>query len=367
MYERISSNVRKSWMLVIGFFLFVVLIGLVVGYLTNFGFYAVGIAVVIAIAMTWFSYFSSDSIALSASRAKPADPNQYLQLHNIVEGLSIAAGIPKPRVYVVEDQAPNAFATGRNYEHAAVAVTTGLLAKMNRDELEGVIAHELAHVQNRDTLVMTLAVTLVGVIVLIADIFLRMMWFGGGRSNDRGGGLGLPIAILGIVLLVLSPIIAQALQFAISRQREFLADAEAVAFTRYPPGLISALQKLKGDRTVVRTASRATAHLWIEEPIALEPQRGVPGGSKSGNRLNRLFSTHPPLDDRIAALQQMTFGGTWAPGGGGQQAVPGPQEQPDQPGPGSDAQPGSPGPGGGPGAPPGPAGYPAPTPPPQQQ
>ena len=321
MYERISSNVRKSWMLIIGFLLFVALIGGIVGYLTDFGFYAVGAAVVIAVAMTWFSYFSSDKIALSMSRAKPADPNQYLQLHNVVEGLSIAAGIPKPRVYVVEDDAPNAFATGRNYEHAAVAVTTGLLAKMNRDELEGVIAHELAHIQNRDTLVMTLAVTLVGVIVLIADIFLRMMWFGGGsRNNDRGGGLAAPLAIIGIILLVLSPFIAQALQFAISRQREFLADAEAVKFTRYPQGLISALEKLKGDQTVVRSASRATAHLWIEEPIALEPQKGVPGGSKSGNRLNKLFATHPPLDERIAALHQTAFGGTYAPG------QPGPQQ-----------------------------------------
>jgi heat shock protein HtpX len=314
LYERISSNVRKSWMLIIGFLLFVVLIGFIVGYFLNWGFWGVGIAAVIAIAMSWFSYFSSDSIALSMSRAKPADPNQYQQLHNIVEGLSIAAGIPKPGVYVVEDQAPNAFATGRNYEHAAVAVTTGLLQKMNRDELEGVIAHELAHIQNKDTLVMTLAVTLVGVIVLIADIFLRMMWFGGGRNNDRGGGLGLPFAIIGIALLVISPIVAQALQFAISRQREFLADAEAVQFTRYPQGLISALQKLKGDQTVVRSASRATAHMWIEEPIALEPQRGVPGGSKSGNRLNKMFATHPPLDERIAALQQTAFGGTYVRG-----------------------------------------------------
>jgi heat shock protein HtpX len=326
MYERISSNVRKSWMLIIGFLLFVVLIGFIVGYITDFGIYAVAAAVFIAVAMTWFSYFSSDRIALSMSRAKPADPNEYQQLHNIVEGLSIAAGIPKPRVYVVEDQAPNAFATGRNYEHAAVAVTTGLLQKMKRDELEGVIAHELAHVQNRDTLVMTLAVTMVGIIVLIADIFLRMMWFGGGRNNDRGGGLGLPFAIIGIVLLLISPIVAQALQLAISRQREFLADAEAVQFTRYPQGLISALQKLKGDQTVVRSASRATAHLWIEEPIALEPQRGVPGGSKSGNRLNKLFATHPPLDDRIAALQQTAFGGTYAPGGP-EQPAPAPPTQ----------------------------------------
>ena len=341
MYERISSNVRKSWLLIFGFALFVILIGWVASYFTVLGYWTVVIAVVIAIVMTWTSYFASDKIALSMSRAKPADPNQFQQLHNIVEGLSIAAGIPKPRVFVVDDQAPNAFATGRNPEHAAIAVTTGLLAKMNRDELEGVIAHELAHVQNRDTLVMTLAVTLVGVVVLLADIFIRMLWFGGGRDNDRGGGLGAPIAILGIILLLLAPIVAQIMQFAISRQREFLADAEAINFTRYPVGLINALAKLKGDQTVVRTASRATAHLWIEEPIATQHVKGQ-RGTKTGSRLNRLFSTHPSLDDRIAALKQSAFGGTYAP----------PQDMPQPPAapPGSPQQPQAPMP---PTAPPG--------------
>lgn len=305
MYERIAANIRKSWFLIIGFILFVCLIGLVAGYLTGYGYWPVGIAVIIAIAMTWGSYFASDKIALSVSRAKPADPSHYQQLHNIVEGLALAGGMPKPRVYVVNDDAPNAFATGRNPEHAAIAVTTGLLAKMKRDELEGVLAHELAHVKNRDTLVMTLAVTLVGTIVLLADILLRMMFFGGGRDNDRGGGLGLPFAIIGIALLVISPIIAQAMQFAISRQREFLADAEAINLTRYPPGLINALDKLRGDRTVVKSASRATAHLWIESPTQNEAQKGQRGASKSGTWLNRMFETHPPLDDRIAALQSI--------------------------------------------------------------
>ena len=305
MYERIASNVRKSWMLVLGFTLFVILIGFVAGRLTALGPWAVVIAVVIAVGMTWMSYFNSDKIALSMSRAVPADPQRYVQLHNIVEGLSLAGGLPKPRVYVVEDMAPNAFATGRNPEHAAIAVTVGLLAKMKRDELEGVIAHELAHVKNRDTLVMTLAVTLVGVIVLLADILLRALWWGGGRDSDRGGGLGLPFAIIGIVLLLVSPLIAQVMQMAISRQREFLADAEAINLTRYPTGLINALEKLRGDRTVVRSASRATAHLWIESPTQNEAQPGVRGGSKSGTWLNRLFETHPPLEQRIAALHQM--------------------------------------------------------------
>ena len=323
MYDRISSNIRKSWFLIIGFVLFVMLIGWVASYLFDFGSWAVAIAVIIAIAMTWGSYFKSDKIALSMSRAQPADPERYQQLHNIVEGLSLAGGLPKPRVYVVNDDAPNAFATGRNPEHAAIAVTTGLLAKMKRDELEGVVAHELAHVKNRDTLVMTLAVTLVGVIVLLADILLRALWWGGGsRDSDRGGGLGLPFAIVGIVLLILSPLVAQAMQFAISRQREFLADAEAINLTRYPTGLINALNKLRDDRTVVRTASRATAHLWIESPTQLEAQPGQRGGSRGGTWLNRLFETHPPLEQRIAALQSIAGGvaptGSPVPGAPGQ-------------------------------------------------
>ncbi len=313
MYERIASNERKTWLLIAVFIVLVALIGWLVGELTGFGLWGLGIAFGLSIAMTSGSYFASDKVALSMSRAAPANENDYPQLHNVVEGLSIAAGIPKPRVYVVKDEAPNAFATGRNPEHAAVAVTTGLLDKMRRDELEGVLAHELSHVKNRDTLVMTIAVTLVGVIVLLADFMLRAMWWGamtGGDDDDSGGGgLGAPIAILGIVLLIFAPLIAQLLQFAISRRREFLADADGVFLTRYPDGLISALEKLKSDRTVVRSASRATAHLWIESPIQLEARRGRKGASKQGAWLNRLFDTHPPLDERIAALRSLALGG----------------------------------------------------------
>jgi heat shock protein HtpX len=296
-------------MLIVVFALFTLAIGFFFGVFTDSGFWGVGIAAVVAIAMTWGSYFSSDKIALSMSRAKPAEGPRYRQLHNIVEGLSIAAGIPKPRVYVVDDTAPNAFATGRNPEHAAVAVTTGLLAKLDRDELEGVIAHELSHIQNRDTLVMTLAVTLVGVIVLLADWVLRIMWFGGG-SDDRKG-VAAPLAIFGFVLLLIAPLIAQLMQFAISRQREFLADADAVLLTRYPSGLIGALRKLQGDQTVVRTASRATAHLWIESPIALQKARGPAGATRQGAWLNRLFETHPPLEQRISALESSPLAGSY--------------------------------------------------------
>jgi heat shock protein HtpX len=312
MTERIASNVRKSWLLVAGFVAFVALIGWLFGAYLGYGLWGLAAALCFAALMTGGSYFSSDRVALSMSRARPADPAEYQRLHNIVEGLSIAAGIPKPRVFIVDDSAPNAFATGRDPEHAAVAVTTGLIEVMNRDELEGVLAHELSHIQNRDTLVMTIAVTLVGVVVLLADWLLRAMWWGAGSSrNNRGGGLGAPIALLGLVLMVLAPFIARALQFAISRQREFLADADAVNFTRYPDGLIHALEKLRDDQTVVRSASRATAHLWIEAPIARHAQEGPRGkrASKPGAWLNRLFDTHPPLQERIEALRSMAVGG----------------------------------------------------------
>lgn len=310
MYERIAANVRKTWALILVFIAFVALIGWFFGEFTGWGYWGLVVAVGFAITMTWGSYFASDRIALAMSRARPADPAQYGQLHNIVEGLCIAAGMPKPRVYIVDDRAPNAFATGRNPEHAAIAVTTGLMETMTRDELEGIIAHELSHVKNRDTLVMTIAVTLVGVIVLLADWLLRaMFWGGGGGNRDRGGGLGAPLALLGLVLLILSPIIAQLLQFAISRQREFLADADGVFLTRHPDGLINALQKLRTDPTVVRSASRATAHLWIESPIARHAHEGNSRTGKSGAWLNRMFDTHPPLEARIQALRDSPVAG----------------------------------------------------------
>jgi heat shock protein HtpX len=313
MYERIASNVRKTWGLIFVFVVLTVLIGWVAAVLTGFGPWLLVGAVIFAVVMTWGSYFASDKIALSMSRAQPADQAQYAQLHNIVDGLSLAAGIPKPKVYVVNDDAPNAFATGRNPEHAAIAVTTGLMAKLNRDELEGVIAHELSHVKNRDTLVMTIAVTLVGVIVLLADWMIRAMWWGGGsRDRDGGNGLGLPFAIIGMLLLLVAPLIAQLLQFAVSRQREFLADADGVFLTRYPDGLISALRKLQDDQTVVRTASRATAHLWIESPIARHANE-TKRGTKQGAWLNRMFDTHPPLEIRIEALQQSALSGSHPP------------------------------------------------------
>jgi heat shock protein HtpX len=302
MYDRIAGNVRKSWMLVAVFFLLTGAIGYVFGYFTGFGLWGLGLALAFSVVMSWGSYFASDKVALAMSRAVPADETKFAQVHNIVEGLSLAAGIPKPRVYLIEDMAPNAFATGRNPEHAAIALTTGLVLKMKRDELEGVIAHELAHVKNRDTLVMTLAVTLVGVVVLLADWMMRALWWGAGESEGKAA---LPLALVGILLMFTAPVFAQLLQFAISRQREFLADADAVFLTRYPDGLISALEKLRADTTVVRSGSKATAHLWIEDPNARHAHEGGSRVGKSGAWLNRLFDTHPPLEQRIAALRSL--------------------------------------------------------------
>jgi len=271
--------------------------------LLGYGVIGLLVALVVAGVGSAVSYWKSDAVALAMSHARPADPTTYARLHNLVEGLCIAAGLPKPRVYVVDDPAPNAFATGRNPRHAAVAVTTGLLEKLNRVELEGVLAHELSHVKNYDILVSTLAVTLVGVVAVLTDFSLRFMWWGGPRHRDDsrqgGGGPAAILAVVGLVLLVVAPVIARLMQFAVSRRREALADVSGVALTRYPPGLISALEKLKADTTVVHSSSRATAHLWIESPLARTPEEG------RLSRLNRLFDTHPPLEERIQALKEL--------------------------------------------------------------
>jgi heat shock protein HtpX len=296
----ITSNKRRSALVIGVFIVFVVAVCSAFNYLLNGGIIGIGIAVVFAIGLSFGSYWSSDKVALRMSRAIPADPQEHARLHNIVEGLSIAAGLPKPRVYIVEDAAPNAFATGRNPEHAAIAVTTGLLEKMNRVELEGVIAHEMCHIKDYDILVSTICVTFVGIVALLADWGLRMMWFGGGKSRDSNSGpLAIVFGILAVILLIASPVIAQVMQAAVSRRRESMADIEAVNLTRYPPGLIAALEKLKHDQTVVNTASRATAHLWIESPLARKPEEG------SLSRLNNLWDTHPALDDRIAILKNL--------------------------------------------------------------
>lgn len=302
-YDLVASNKRRSVLLALGFIAILVLIGWAVSLLVGIGSWGILIALVVAGFLAFLSYWKSDSVALAMSRAKPADPQQYRRLHNLVEGLCIAAGLPKPRLYIIEDVAPNAFATGRNPKNAAIAVTTGLLEKMNRVELEGVLAHELSHIKNYDILVSTLAVTMVGAIALLSDIGIRMLWWNGGRRgrDDRqdNNPLGIILLIVGLVVIILAPLIAQFMQFAVSRKRESLADLTGVQITRYPPGLISALEKLKDDSTVVHAASRATAHLWIEQPTAQTPEEG------RLSRLNRLFDTHPPLEERIAALREL--------------------------------------------------------------
>ena len=298
MYEQIAANKRRTVLLILGFMLLVAGVVVAINLVTGGGVVGFVIAAVLAIGMSVASYYNSDKVALAMSRARPADPREYARYHNLVEGLCIASGLPKPRLYIVDDPAPNAFATGRNPKHSAVAVTTGLLEKMNRVELEGVLAHELSHIKNYDILVMTIAVTLVGIVALLSDFFLRFMFWGGSRRSDRNNPLGGVLALLGIVLLIFAPIIARVMQLAVSRRREYLADASGVSLTRYPPGLISALKKLKGDTTVISSASKATAHLWIEEPLDTEH-------ANASTRFNRLFATHPPLDDRIAVLEAM--------------------------------------------------------------
>ena len=303
MYEQIAANKRKTVLLVLGALVLFGIVGYAIGwlYLTS-GWVGLAIALAIAAAMSIASYLYGDRLVLASTRAKAVSPEEEPRLHNIVEGISIAAGVPKPAVYVVPEQAPNAFATGRDPEHSSIAVTQGLLDMMNRVELEGVIGHELAHVQDRDILVGTIVATLVGAIVLVSEFFLRFWWIGGaGRrrdsSGDGGGIFGIVLLVVGILLLILAPIAGQVIKLAVSRNREYLADAQGALFTRYPPGLISALRKIGASPTAMRSANNATAHLWLSQPSRL------PG--ESTTRLERLFSTHPPLEDRIRRLEEM--------------------------------------------------------------
>jgi heat shock protein HtpX len=291
LYTHQTENVAKTWVLMAAFFSIVIAIGWAVSYYFN----SPGIlffAVIFAIVMNITSYWFSDKIVTSIAGAHPADESQYKELHNIVENLAITAGLPKPKIYIINDPAPNAFATGRNATHAVVAVTTGLLGMMDRPELEGVIAHELSHVGNKDMLVSTVAVVLVGFVTLVSDFFLRSgVAFGGNR--DRESKSNPILAIVAIALIVLAPIVATLLQLAISRKREFLADASGALLTRYPEGLASALRKLGNYAAPMKRANNATAHLYITNPFGA---RSVMSG------ISKLFMTHPPIEERIKAL-----------------------------------------------------------------
>lgn len=299
MYEQIASNKRKSIFLILFFLVLIFALSWVFAQLFEFGRYAYILAIVIAIAMTFGSYFASDKLVLAVSKAKPISQQDYPYLYNVVEGLALAAGLPKPRCYIIDDTAPNAFASGRNPKNAILVVTSGLLDKLNRVELEGVIAHEMSHIKNYDVLVQTLAVVMVGVVALLSDWILRSFFWGGrgsrrSSSRNRGGDIGGIIAIVGVVLAIFSPLIAQLLRFAVSRKREFLADSNGALLTRYPPGLASALKKLDADREPLEVANKATAHLYIVNPL-----KDLKG------KTNKMFSTHPPIEERISALENM--------------------------------------------------------------
>jgi heat shock protein HtpX len=289
LYTHQSQNVAKTWILMTGFFAVVMAIGWAVSYyFDNPGILV--FAVIFSIVTNVWAYWSSDKVVIAMSGAKPAAPEQYPDLHNVVENLAITAGLPKPKIYIINDPAPNAFATGRNKDHAAVAVTTGLLGMMDRTELEGVLAHELSHIGNRDMLVSTIAVVLVGFVTLVSDFFLRSSLLRGNDRESRGNPV---LMLVAVAFIVLSPIIAMLIQLAISRKREFLADASGALLTRYPEGLANALQKIGSYQAPMQRANNATAHLYIANPFG-------PRAAMSG--LARLFMTHPPIEERVRAL-----------------------------------------------------------------
>ena len=304
MHEQIAANKRKTVFLFVVAIAFTALIGYAIGFLFFRGGVAgVVIATILAVVLSLGSYFAGDRIVLASTGAREVTAEQEPRLHNIVEGIAIAAGVPKPRVYVVPEQAPNAFATGRDPEHSSVAVTQGLLDIMNRVELEGVIGHEMSHVLDRDILVGTVVATVVGAAVLMSEFFTRSWFWSGGRMGGRregGDGGGIIVLVLfavGIVLLILAPLAGQLIKLSVSRNREYLADAEGVLLTRYPPGLISALEKIRDAPHAMRSANNATAHLWLEQPSR------VPGQETS--TMEKLFSTHPPIEERIQRLKEM--------------------------------------------------------------
>jgi len=288
-----AANRRKTIGLLVGMGVLVWVV--VYAALTYFGTSTAGIvpiAVGIALVSVWGSYYGSDKLVLTMTGAKLIQESDNPKLFDLIHEVVIASGLPMPKVAIVIDSAPNAFATGRNPEHALIAFTTGILEAMDRDQLQGVIAHEMAHVANRDTLVSAVAATTAGAIAILSDMLTRMMWFGGGRDRNREGGGNPLLLVVSLVILILAPLAAMMLKSAISRKRESLADATAVAFTRNPAGLRSALEVLAADSTVVRQRSTAVAHIWIESPL-------------DAKSVSKLFSTHPPIAERIAVLKSM--------------------------------------------------------------
>lgn len=292
LYTQKDRNTRLTWLYITGFLVFVIGVGYVfAGAMNNSG--ILFVAVAFSILMSFGSYFWSDKIVLAMSRAKEISRDNNREIYNLVENLCITAGLPVPRIYIIEDDALNAFATGRDPEHGVICLTSGIINRLEKVELEGVIAHELSHIGNRDILLSTVVVVLVGFVALMADWFRHWSFFGGRRSDDREAGqLQLILTIAAIVLSILAPLAAVLMQLAISRKREFLADADGALLTRYPDGLARALEKISSDPSPLKTANRATAHLFIANPF-------------KGKKVSKLFMTHPPIEERIRALQGM--------------------------------------------------------------
>lgn len=296
--SQITANKTKTYAMMIGFVVFVVLVGYVMGQALGYGNSWMWIAVFFSVVSSLGSYYWGDKLVLAMSGARPADRKRDFDLFTVTENLAIAAGMPKPKLYVIDDTAMNAFATGRDPQHAIVCATTGLLSRLERRELEGVVAHELSHIQNYDTRLMAVVAVLVGTIAFLADMFMRSLWWGGNRrsrdNDDRG--LGSLLLVVGIVLAIVSPVIATLIQLAVSRKREYLADASAANLTRYPEGLARALEKLSGDKEVLEAATNATAHLYITNPFK---------DKSFGAWFAGLFDTHPSIKERITILRSM--------------------------------------------------------------
>ena len=298
MYNRIAQNVRRTWLLMFVFSLLLMALAYAIGEATRWGWEVVFIGFALAVAVNLYGYYHSDRLTLALSGARPVTKAEEPDFYNLVENTAIAAGLPTPAVYVIEDSAPNAFATGRDPQHSAIVATRGLLDKLQKVELEGVVAHEMSHVKNYDIRLMTIAVILAGMVVLVSDLFLRWTFWGGtGRRRERGGGQAQVILlVMALVLAILAPLAATLLRLAISRRREFLADADGALLTRYPEGLARALEKLDADEEPLEAANKATAHLYIVSPLKGHPAHG---------RLALLFDTHPPIEERVAALRSM--------------------------------------------------------------
>ncbi|HFC36268.1 MAG TPA: zinc metalloprotease HtpX [Candidatus Moranbacteria bacterium] len=293
LYNQIDRNIRLTWIYIFGFLIFVIGVGYVFAGAMNNSL-ILYIAVIFAILMSFGSYWWSDKIVLKMNNAKEISTENNKEIYRLVENLCITAGLPVPKIYIIEDNAMNAFATGRDPKHAVVCLTTGIVQRLEKSELEGVIAHELSHIGNRDILLSTIIVVLVGFVAVLADLFRNWAFWGGRGSNDNKGGgqFQLILMILAIILSILAPIAAVLMQLAISRKREFLADANGALLTRYPEGLASALEKISGDSEKLKVANRATAHLYIANPF-------------KGKKISKLFMTHPPIEERIARLRGM--------------------------------------------------------------